>query len=144
MTEQNLANHVRFVPMFHFFALPVLGINLVWSLYRLRYLGLTFEGIFGVLLAAALVLVALNARLFALAVQDRVIRLEERLRGERLLPADLRPRILELTAGQLVALRFACDEELPALTRKVLDEKLQERKAIKQLIKKWRPDYQRA
>jgi hypothetical protein len=130
--------------MFHFFALPVLGINLVWSLFRLRNLGFTFEGIFGVLLAAALVVVGLNARLFALAVQDRVIRLEERLRCEQLLPADLRPRIGELTADQLVALRFACDGELPSLARKVLDEKLQERKAIKLLIKTWRPDYQRA
>ncbi|HET8921968.1 MAG TPA: DUF6526 family protein [Candidatus Acidoferrum sp.] len=144
MAEQNLENHVRFVPSYHFFALPVFAINLVWSLFKLRNLGFTFEGVFGVLLAAALVVLALRARLFALAVQDRVIRLEERLRCERLLPADLRPRIGELTAGQLVALRFACDEELPVLTRKVLDEKLQERKAIKQLVKNWRPDYLRA
>jgi hypothetical protein len=144
MAEQNLANHVRFVPAYHFFALPVFGINLLWSLYRLRTLGFAFEGIFGVLLAAALVVLVLNARLFALAVQDRVIRLEERLRCERLLPADLRPRIGEFTAGQFVALRFACDEELPVLARRVLDEKLTERKAIKQLVKNWRPDYLRA
>lgn len=144
MAEQNLANHVKFVPAYHFFALPVFGINFLWSLYKLRTQGFAFEGVFGVLLAAALVVLVLNARLFALAVQDRVIRLEERLRCERLLSADLRPRIGELTVGQFVALRFASDEELPVLARKVLDEKLTERKAIKQLVKNWRADYQRA
>ena len=144
MDEQNFANHVKFVPAFHFFAVPAFVTNFVWSLYKLRNLGFTFAGIFGVILAAALVVLVFEARLFALAVQDRVIRLEERLRCERLLPADLRPRIGEFTAGQFVALRFASDEELPALARKVLDEKVTERKAIKQLIKNWKPDYQRA
>lgn len=144
MSEQNFENHTRFVPSYHFFALPVFFINFLWSLYRLRSLGFSFEGIFGVLLAAALVVVVLRARLFALAVQDRVIRLEERLRYERLLPADLRTRIDEFTVAQMISLRFACDAELPALARKVLDEKLTERKAIKQLIKTWKPDFQRA
>ena len=144
MAEQSFANHTKFVPVFHFFAVPVFVINFVWSLYRLRTLGFSFGGIFGVIFAAALVVLVFEARLFALAVQDRVIRLEERLRCERLLPADLRPRIGEFTAGQFVALRFASDEELPALARKVLDEKVTERKAIKQLIKNWKPDYQRA
>jgi hypothetical protein len=144
MSEQNFASHARFVPPFHFFAVPVFLINFGWSLYRLKTLGFTFEGVFGVLLAAALVVLVFSARLFALAVQDRVIRLEERLRCEQLLPADLQPRIGEFTAGQLIALRFASDAELPALARKVLDEKLMERKAIKQLIKNWKPDYQRA
>jgi hypothetical protein len=144
MAEQNLANHVRFVPLFHFFAMPVFALNLGWSFYRLKNLGFSFAGIFGVLFAAALVVLLLHARLFALAVQDRVIRLEERLRFARLLPADLQPRIGEFTSGQLVALRFASDAELAALARKVLDEKLTERKAIKQLIKTWKPDYSRA
>ena len=141
MSEQNIKNHVRLVPPFHFFVLPVLAINLVWSLVRLR---LTFAGIFGVILALALVLLALNARLFALKVQDRLIRLEERLRYERVLPEELRWRADELTIDQFVSLRFACDEELPTLMRKVLDDKLTERKAIKLLIKNWRPDYLRA
>jgi hypothetical protein len=101
-------------------------------------------GLFSVLFAAALFLAALYGRLFALAVQDRLIRLEEQLRFARLLPADLQPRIGEFTAGQMVALRFASDAELPALARKVLDEKLTERKAIKQQIKNWRGDYFRA
>ena len=144
MAEQNFAHHAKYVPVFHFFAIPVMVTNFVWSLLRLRTLGFSFEGIFGVLLAAALVVVVFYARLFPLAVQDRLIRLEERLRCERLLPADLQPRIGEFSADQLVALRFASDAELPALARKVLDEKLTERKAIKRLIKNWKPDYQRA
>jgi hypothetical protein len=144
MPEQDFTHHTRVVPVYHFFAIPVMVINFVWSLFRLRTLGFSFAGVFGVLLAAALVVLVFYARLFPLAVQDRLIRLEERLRCERLLPADLRPRIGEFSADQLVALRFACDAELPLLARKVLDEKLTERKAIKKLIKNWKPDYQRA
>jgi hypothetical protein len=144
MTEQTFANHGRLVPLYHFFAVPVFVANLLWSLYRLWRLEFSFVGIFGVILAAALLVLAFEARLFALAVQDRVIRLEERLRYERMLPADLQARCGELTINQIVALRFACDAELPVLTRKVLDEKLTKRKAIKQLIKTWKPDYQRA
>ena len=144
MNEQNLRNHTKFVPTYHFFVLPVLVANFLWSLSRLRNLGFSFAGIFGVIFAAALVVLAFRARLFALAVQDRVIRLEERLRYERVLPEELRWRADELTVNQIISLRFACDEELAQLMRKVLDEKLTERKAIKQLIKNWRPDYLRA
>lgn len=144
MTEQSFANHGRYVPVYHFFAVPVFVVNFVWSFFRLRTLGFSFAGVFGVLLAAALVVLVLEARLFALAVQDRVIRLEERVRYERVLPEELRWRADELTVNQFVALRFASDDELPQLMRKVLDEKLTERKAIKQLIKTWRPDSLRA
>jgi hypothetical protein len=144
MTEQKFENHAKFVPAFHFFAGPVFLINFGWSVYRLKTLGISFEGIFGVILAAAFVVLAFQARLFALGVQDRVIRLEERLRYERVLPADLQARCGELTIAQIVSLRFASDAELPALARKVLDEKVTERKAIKQLIKNWKPDYLRA
>jgi hypothetical protein len=118
--------------------------NLVWSFFRLKTLGFSFAGVFGVLLAAALVVLVFLARLFAMAVQDRVIRLEERGRYERVLPADLQARIGELETGQIVSLRFASDAELPVLTRKVLDEKLTQRKAIKRLVKNWKPDYVRA
>ena len=144
MTEQNFQNHGKIVPVFHFFAVPVFVINFFWSLYRFWQLGISFAGIFGVIFAAALLVLLFEARLFALAVQDRVIRLEERLRYAQVLPADLQARTGELTIDQIVSLRFASDAELPALTRKVLDEKLTERKAIKQLIKTWKPDYQRA
>lgn len=144
MSEQNLKNHGKYVPSYHFFTLPVFGINFVWSLFRLRSLGFSFAGLFGVFLAAALVVLALRARLFALAVQDRLIRLEERLRYERVLPEELRWRSDELTVDQFVSLRFASDAELLGLMKKVLDEKVTSRKSIKQMIKKWRPDYLRA
>jgi hypothetical protein len=144
MAEQNFANHTKVFPPFHFFVLPVLLINLGVQIYWLKVFWITFSGVFGVLLALALILGFLSARRFALSVQDRVIRLEERLRYQRLLPADLQPRIEEFTVAQLVSLRFASDSELPALARKVLDEKLQERKAIKHLVKNWKPDYLRA
>jgi uncharacterized membrane protein YciS (DUF1049 family) len=144
MSEQNLKNHAKFVPLYHFFALPVLLVNFVWSLIRLGSLGFSFAGVFGVFFAAGLLVAALYGRLFALAVQDRLIRLEERLRYERVLPEELRWRADELAVDQFVSLRFASDEELPGLMQKVLDEKLTQRKAIKSLIKNWRPDYLRA
>ena len=144
MAEQNFANHTKFFPLFHFFVLPVLLVNLGVQIYWLKVFWITFSGVFGVLLALALLVGFLSARMFALSVQDRVIRLEERLRYQRLLPTDLQPRIDEFTVAQLVSLRFASDTELPALARKVLDEKMQERKAIKQLVKNWKPDYLRA
>jgi hypothetical protein len=144
MTEQNFANHAKTVPAFHFFVLPVLLLNIGWSVYRWKTSLWSLDGAIWVLTSVALLMGFLLARMFALSVQDRVIRLEERLRCERLLPQDLRGRIVEFEPGQLVSLRFANDAELPALARKVLEEKIKDRKAIKQLIKNWRPDYLRA
>lgn len=144
MSEQNLKNHLRFVPLYHFFALPMLVINFGWSIYRWIAAGFLMGGLEWVLTSAALVFAALYGRFFALSVQDRVIRLEERLRYERVLTEELRWRTDELTVDQFVSLRFASDEELPKLVQKVLDDKLTQRKAIKQLINDWRPDYLRA
>jgi hypothetical protein len=144
VAEQNFANHTKYVPAYHFFVLGVLVLNFGWSIYRWKMLEFHIDGFISILLAAALILMFFYIRIFVLTVQDRVVRLEERLRYERLLPADLRPRIGEFTVGQLVSLRFASDAELPALARKVLDEKLTDRKAIKQLVKNWKPDYLRA
>ncbi len=141
---QNFQNHVRIVPLFHQFALPVLLLNLIWSIYHMVKAGISFETVDGILLALALMVIALYGRLFALTVQDRVIRLEMRMRLAELLPPDLRPRIPEFTVAQLVGLRFASDAELPALARKTLDEKLSDRKAIKRLVKNWQGDYLRA
>lgn len=144
MPEQNFANHVKLVPTFHFFVIPVLTLNFVWSIFKLVHTWFMWDALIGVLAAAALVVLAFRARLFALSVQDRVIRLEERMRFERLLPDDLKARIAEFQPGQLVALRFACDAELPALARKVLNDNLTDRKAIKKMVQTWRPDYLRA
>ena len=144
MAEQSFANHVRWVPAFHFFVMPVLALNFGWSIYRWQLAAFSVDGFVSVLTAAALVVFTLYARLFALKVQDRVIRLEERLRLEKLLPSDLKPRIEEFTSGQLVAMRFACDAELPAVARKVLTDNIRSGKAIKQMVQTWRPDYLRA
>ncbi|HXP22917.1 MAG TPA: DUF6526 family protein [Candidatus Sulfotelmatobacter sp.] len=144
MPEQNFANHVKLVPTFHFFVIPVLTLNFVSSIFKLVHTWFRWDALIGMLTAAALVVLAFRARLFALSVQDRVIRLEERMRFERLLPDDLKARIAEFQPGQLVALRFACDAELPALARKVLNDNLTDRKAIKKMVQTWRPDYLRA
>ena len=144
MSEQNFSNHTKFVPMFHFFVGPIFIVNFVAQAILLVKGGVfTFASILHVLAAAALLVLAFLARLFALGVQDRVIRLEERMRYEKLLPADLQSRIGEFTISQLVSLRFASDAELPPLARKVLDGKIANRKAIKQMIQNWRADYQR-
>lgn len=140
---QRFENHVRVVPAYHMFVFAVFLINFVWRLVQLKD-GITFASIMNVLLAAAFVVLFFYARTFPLTVQDRVIRLEMRLRLERLLPPDLRSRIPELTVPQLISLRFAGDEELPALARQVLDEKLNNRKTIKRRIKNWQADFLRA
>ncbi|MBI2819077.1 MAG: hypothetical protein HYX73_03780 [Acidobacteria bacterium] len=139
---QTFENHARFVPAYHFVLFGILLINLGWSVYRL-YRTFSFETIIGLLLAFGLMLLFFFARIFALRVQDRVIRLEMRLRMEKVLPADLQPRILEFTPSQLIALRFASDAELPELARRVLTEKIEDRRAIKKLIQQWNPDYLR-
>ena len=141
---QNLQNHSRLVPGFHMFVLPILMVNIGGQIYHLVTTGFSFESVFGLLMSLALFVLAFYARTFALTVQDRVIRLEMRLRLAEVLPVDLRPHIPEFTAGQLISLRFASDAELPALARKVLDDKLNDRKAIKQLVKDWQGDYLRA
>jgi len=143
MAEQSFTNHAKIVPMFHYVLLPILGINLVSSLVSFYYHGLHWSGVLSFLMAVAFIILAFEARLFALRVQDRLIRLEERLRCERLLPADLKPRIGEFTPRQLIAMRFASDEELPELARKVVAENLTELKPIKQSIRSWRSDHLR-
>ena len=141
---QNFQNHTKLVPPFHMFVLPVFLLNAGWTIYHLIKTGVSFESVLLVLMAFALLTFALFARVFALTVQDRVIRLEMRLRMAEILPADLHSRIPEFTVGQLVSLRFASDAELPALARKVLDNKMEDRKAIKQMIQNWQGDYLRA
>ncbi len=142
--QQNFQHHGRWVGPFHGFVLPALLLNFIWSIYRWVHLGFTIDGLVNLLTAFALMLLAFYARAFAVTVQDRVIRLEERLRLEKLLPEDLKPRIGEFTANQLIGLRFASDSELPTLARKVLSDNLADRKSIKQMVQNWRPDNLRA
>ena len=140
---QNLSNHAKFVPLFHFVAVPILLVNFVTMTYR-AILNPTWPMILSALVALAILLLAFLARTFALKVQDRVIRLEMRLRMRELLPPELAARIPEFTTGQLVALRFAGDAELPALARTVLEDRMDNRKAIKKMVKDWQADHLRA
>jgi hypothetical protein len=143
MAEQSFERHARWLPPFHFFVLPVLLINIGFQIYWCVK-EFTVKSVLSVLAAAALFVGVGIARGMALKVQDRVIRLEERLRFERVLPTDMHARIGEFTIDQIVALRFASNAELPDLARKVLDEKMVDRKEIKKMIKTWRPDFARA
>ena len=139
---QTYENHARLIPVYHMVCFGILGVNALWALWGLVG-SFSFGSLVNLAVAAALLILFFFIRIFALTAQDRIIRLEMRLRLGELLPADLKARIGELALGQLIALRFASDEELPALTRKVLDEKILERDAIKRLIKTWNPDYLR-
>lgn len=140
---QNFENHVKFVPAYHGVAFAIFLINFIWCIYQIIHAPSAQTAI-SLLLSIGFLLVFFFARIFALTVQDRVIRLEMRLRMQQLLPADLRPRVGDFSVSQLVALRFAGDEELPALARKVLEEKIESRKAIKKMVKNWQPDLLRA
>ena len=140
---QSFKSHTRFLPPFHFFVVPVLLINLLNAIRHL-WLAPTGSMAFQVVVATALLLLALLSRNQVVTVQDRVIRLEMRLRLREVLPTDLQSRINELSRGQLVALRFASDAELPALVREVLDGRLTTSKEIKTKIKHWQADWLRA
>jgi hypothetical protein len=142
---QSYANHRRFFPLFHFVAIPLLVINLIIRIvYAIMHWGARLVW-WEVVFAVALICLALAARVMALTLQDRLIRLEETLRLQSCLPDDLRGRIGELSNGQLVALRFCGDEkELAGLTRSVLDGQLKSRNEIKKSIRTWRPDLNRA
>jgi hypothetical protein len=140
--KQDFSNHTRWFPAYHFVAAPILLVNAGWAIYRLIG-GISFEAVLNLLVAIALVMLLLVARVFALKAQDRVIRLEMRLRMRDLLPPDLQGRINEFTPAQMVGLRFAGDGELPALARKVLDENIATPTPIKKLITDWQGDYHR-
>ena len=139
---QNYGNHARFVAPFHYVAMPILLINFGWSIYRAAT-AMSAETIIWALTALSLIIIGVFSIIHALCAQDRVIRLEMRLKLIEVLPDDLKSRIYDLSTGQLVALRFASDAELPGLVRRVLDGSLTEQKAIKQAIVNWKADYQR-
>lgn len=145
---QTYANHTKWDPWFHFFLGPVFFLGLILAfVHFFAHLSHSdfrdnFHAFLLILLAIALLVAVFKIRLYALKVQDRVIRLEERLRLTQLLPEPLRSRIPELTEDQLCGLRFASDAELPKLAERALNEKLS-RKQIKESVQNWRPDYWR-
>jgi hypothetical protein len=139
---QTFATHRRWIPMWHFFALPVLLINVFvvgWHFARDPRL---ING-WAVIVSIALLIGIFISRFMPLRAQDRIIRLEERTRLERLLPSDLRGRVGELTATQLIAIRFAQDDEVPDLTRRTLSGELKSQGDIKRAIRNWRADHLR-
>lgn len=135
---QSFENYVRYDPLFHFFIIPVFIITFVGTaIVAVRHPHL--HSIWAVVVSAAVVALAFRARMYALKVQDRVIRLEERLRLATLLGEPLRARISELTESQLIALRFASDAEIPSLVEQTLANRM-ESKEIKKAVKNWRAD----
>jgi cellulose synthase/poly-beta-1,6-N-acetylglucosamine synthase-like glycosyltransferase len=145
---QSFADHTRWDPQFHFFIIPVFVFALLLTLIHFfaHFAHSDFRDNFHafllILLAVACLLLVFKVRLYSLKVQDRVIRLEERLRLTQLMSEPLRSRIPELTVDQLCALRFASDAEVAKLTERALNEKLS-RADIKKAIQTWRPDYWR-
>jgi hypothetical protein len=130
------------VPGYHYVLSLLLLFALGWSAWQAAT-AFSMDRFGMLVVVLALMVTAFYARIFALGTQDRIIRLEERLRLERLLPDDLKGRISELTTGQLIALRFASDGEVVDLTRRVLEGGLTDRKTIKQAVREWRADSQR-
>jgi Family of unknown function (DUF6526) len=146
--SQSYDHHTRWDPPFHFFVLPVFVVGLIMTLIHfVAHFGHSdrrenFHAFLLILLATACLTLVFRVRLYSIKVQDRVIRLEERLRLTQLLPEPMRSRIPELTVDQLCGLRFASDAEVAKLAERALDEKLS-RSDIKKAIKTWRPDYWR-
>jgi hypothetical protein len=138
---QSLENHVKIVPPYHVLLFAILAINLLWSVWDLIK-SPSAHSAWALVMGIAWLIVFALLRGWPLKVQDRLIRLEERLRLAEILPEDLRGRTGELTVRQLVSLRFASDEELTDLVRQVLDGGL-DAKEIKKQIKNWRADHQR-
>jgi hypothetical protein len=140
---QTYANHRRFDPPYHFVLFAVVLLNLAREMKHLVLMikngPFAWGAIVEALMAAAMILLVLKIRTYALHNQDRLIRLEETLRMQAVLPDALKPRIGELRPGQFVGLRFASDEELGGLMEAALSEKL-DGEAIKKRIKTWRPD----
>jgi hypothetical protein len=142
-TPQSFATHTQWTPFYHYFTSPMAGIFFTWSTMRLIDHP-NVDTAYAFVGSLAVLACALMLRVSALKVQDRVIRLEERLRFARILPADLQARIEELRPSHLVALRFASDAEVADLVRKVLANPQMSQKDIKLLVRDWRADYFRA
>jgi len=137
-TPQSFKNHGRVDPPYHFILTPIALLNLIVAIVYL-VLHFTFHNAWLVVTSSALVILVMLLRAYPLKVQDRVIRLEERLRLQALAPAAFHPQILRLTEAQLIALRFASDDEVVALAQQALNENLT-RKQIKERIRNWRAD----
>ena len=140
MEAQSFANHTRWHPAFHFFILPVMLINFVWAIVTFVQ-GPGWSSGWWIVVSLALLMLTVFVRTYSLKVQDRVIRLEEKLRYQQVLSPSLAQQIGALTPGQIVALRFAADEELEELVSAVTAGRFVKTKELKQAIKNWRADH---
>ncbi len=140
---QNFGNHAQFTPIYHYFTAPLAVAFWIWAAWRAMHLR-DVQSHFDLLGATVIFGLVAVTRVSPLRVQDRIIRLEEQLRLARLLPADLQARIGELRPSHFVGLRFASDDEVTGLVRKVLANPAMTSKEIKQQVTHWRADYFRA
>jgi cell division protein FtsL len=138
-TAQSYENHAKFVPLYHYVLLPLLLVNVLVTAYQAWRQPSLLAG-WAIVTAVAFMGTALFARTFALKAQDRVIRLEERLRMRELLTPDQKAQVNDFSTDQLIALRFAGDAELPHLAATVRRDNIQRRDAIKKMVKHWRTD----
>lgn len=139
---QTYANHTRWLPPYHFFLAPLMLINLIFWIVRMYQVPSWDHG-WMILLSIGLVALTLLARTQALTVQDRLIRLEERLRYKDVLPVELAEKAMNLRTSDYIALRFASDKELPGLVEKTLNGGFEKPKDIKLAVENWRGDYLR-
>lgn len=139
-TAQSFSNHTRWHTPYHFVLFPILFIHFAWCILRLTKAP-TLEHAEQFLLSLGLLMMMLLVRVNPLKAQDRIIRLEEQLRYQRLLSADLAARASALPVGFIVAMRFASDAELPRLAQLAVDGAFARPKELKQAVKNWRGDY---
>jgi hypothetical protein len=139
---QTYTTHRRWHPLYHFVTIPILTINVIVVIVS-AVRNFSWMALWNVVVAIALLILSGLVRFYATKNQDRIIRAEETARLWRVLPEDLQPRIADLTTGQLIALRFCADADLPELTRAILSGEVRGRENIKRRIRNWRPDKQR-
>lgn len=139
---QNYQNHVRYFPLVHFILMPIMFFNLIWQSVRL-YQEPSWDRGELILLSVAFLAMIVAARAQALKAQDRVIRLEESLRYQKVLSPDLAFQAEQLPFNNKVALRFASDEELSELVQKAINGEFKGSKEIKLAVKDWRGDFLR-
>jgi hypothetical protein len=138
---QSFKKHARFDPPYHFFLAIVFTANVIVAIvHAVRHSN--FISWWLVLVSIAAFVALFKMRLYPLKVQDRVIRLEERLRLQALTSTEWHTQIFRLTEDQLIGLRFAADGEVVELAKQALEHNLN-RKQIKERIRNWRPDYWR-
>ena len=139
---QSLEHHARFVPMYHLGSFGLITVYILWSLYVV-VTAFSLASLMSLLFAIGVIITFFFARVFPLGVQDRVIRLEERLRLERLLPPERRDAIYDVDTELLIGLRFASDGEVAQLFDAIATEGITDRDKVKKRVTNWRADHQR-